>query len=65
MQKSNKCVSHSSIFRDHWEDSRVEVRTSGVGTDSGEGLYLKKDINKGEVIALFNGIRKQFLKVGE
>ena len=35
---------------------------SKVGLDAGEGLFAKKDLKSGQVIALFNGIRKQFMK---
>ena len=40
----------------------VEARASRAGVDAGEGLFAKTDLARGQVIALFNGIRKQFMK---
>ena len=35
----------------------VEVKSSGLGINAGQGLYSKVNIHKGQIIALYNGIR--------
>ena len=60
---THKCISHSPLIPDKWEQSRVEVRKSLVetsdGIDAGEGLFAKCKIKEGEIVALFNGVRQQ------
>lgn len=55
-------ISKSPLIPDEWERSRVEVRKSLVETseeiDAGEGLFAKCKLLKGEIVALFNGVRQ-------
>ena len=55
-------ISKSPLVPDEWERSRVEVRKSLVetseGIDAGEGLFAKCKLLKGEIVALFNGVRQ-------
>ena len=45
------------MIPDLFESRLVEVRSSGLGAEAGQGLYSKIDIHKGQIIALYNGIR--------
>ena len=51
---------------DVWETQRVEVRTSLTeteeGIDAGEGLFAKTKIRKGQIVALYNGVRQESIK---
>ena len=49
-------VGAGPLVPDPYEERTVEVRASGVG-GGGEGLYVKRNIAKGELIALYNGVR--------
>ena len=49
-------VGAGPLVPDPYEERTVEVRTSGVG-GGGEGLYVKRNIVKGELIAMYNGVR--------
>lgn len=57
-------LSKSPLARDAFEDSRVEVRDSGI-ENSGQGLFTKQTIKAGEIVALFNGVRKASSRNGE
>ena len=50
-------VGAGPLVPDPYEERTVEVRASGVG-GGGEGLYVKRNIAKGELIAFYNGVRK-------
>ena len=56
-------ISYSPLVPDAWEQQRVEVRTSLLetpeGIDAGEGLFAKTRIRKGQIVALFNGVRQE------
>ena len=45
------------MIPDLFESRMVEVKSSGLGTNAGQGLYAKINIQKGQIIALYNGIR--------
>ena len=45
------------MIPDLFESRMVEVKSSGLGTNAGQGLYSKVNIHKGQIIALYNGIR--------
>ena len=43
---------------DWWESNIVEVKSSNLNDpNAGQGLFLKKSVSKGQIVALFNGIR--------
>merc|ERR1719438_255830 len=44
------------LVRDPYESRTVEVRPSSLG-GGGDGLFVKRKIIKGEVVAFYNGIR--------
>eukprot|EP00092_Neocalanus_flemingeri_P016786 GFUD01018155.1.p1 GENE.GFUD01018155.1~~GFUD01018155.1.p1 ORF type:complete len:540 (-),score=94.96 GFUD01018155.1:837-2456(-) len=44
------------LLRDPWEDKKVYVGDSML-PQGGEGLFAKRDIEKREVVALYNGIK--------
>ena len=50
-------ISQFPLLPDLWEAQLVEVKNSTVGTDAGQGLYLKRSVSAGQIVALFNGIR--------
>ena len=49
-------ISSEPLLRDPYEDSMVEVKQSAL-PGGGEGLFMKKSAQAGEVIAFYNGIR--------
>ena len=55
-RSTESSVGAQPLVRDPYEERTVEVRTSGVG-GGGEGLYVKRNIVKGELIAMYNGVR--------
>ena len=55
-RSTESSVGAGPLVPDPYEERTVEVRTSGVG-GGGEGLYVKRNIAKGELIALYNGVR--------
>ena len=56
-RSTESSVGAGPLVPDPYEERTVEVRASGVG-DGGEGLYVKRNIAKGELIAFYNGVRK-------
>ena len=55
-RSTENSVGAQPLVSDPYEERTVEVRDSGVG-GGGEGLYVKRNIAKGELIALYNGVR--------
>ena len=51
------------LVKDPYEERMCEVRRSQV-EGGGEGLYAKRNISKGEVVAFYNGVRLPY-KPGE
>ncbi|KAK9767277.1 Histone-lysine N-methyltransferase setd7 [Basidiobolus ranarum] len=49
-------ISKDPLLRDPYETSRVYVQKSKI-PNSGEGLFAKRDLKKGEVASFYNGIR--------
>ena len=49
-------IADHPLVRDPWEETKVRVDTSRL-PQGGEGLFAKKDIQKHEVVALYNGIK--------
>jgi len=55
-QPSIRNIALHPLLRDPWEDKRVYVSDSLL-PQGGEGLFAKKDIDKKETVALYNGIK--------
>lgn len=53
---TEESVGPGPLVGDPYEARAVEVRTSSV-EGGGEGLYARRDIKAGEVVAFYNGIR--------
>jgi len=53
---SIKNIALNPLLRDPFEDTKVEVKVSNL-PQGGEGLFAKKDIEKREIVALYNGIK--------
>ena len=49
-------VGPQPLIRDPYEARTVEVRPSQVG-GGGEGLFLRRNVKKNEVVAFYNGVR--------
>ena len=45
------------MLEDPYQADRVEVRPSKVAPAAGDGLFARRDIEKGEIFAFYNGIR--------
>ena len=54
---TNLVISNYPLIPDLFESRIVEVKSSGLGTNAGQGLYSKINIHQGQIIALYNGIR--------
>jgi len=55
-QPSIRCIALHPLLRDPWEDKKVYVSDSNL-PQGGEGLFAKRNIEKREVVALYNGIK--------
>ena len=55
LRSSETSVGAAPLVTDPYEDRTVEARVSGVG-GGGEGLYVKRNIAKGELVAFYNGV---------
>ena len=49
-------IANHPLVRDPWEETKVRVDQSKL-PQGGEGLFAKKDIERCEVVALYNGIK--------
>ena len=49
-------LSRNPLLRDPYESKYVDIRKSKI-PNAGEGVFLKKNVTQGRVIAYFNGIR--------
>ena len=52
-------ISHSPHHEDPYEKAHVYVMPSKISPEAGEGLYARKAIKKGQLVCLFNGIRRR------
>ena len=50
--------SRDPLVEDPYESETVFVSASRVSGDAGEGLFARRDISKGQLVALFNGVRR-------
>ena len=55
------CISRSPLLRDPFECRYVFVSQSRSGAGAGEGLFAKTDLARGQLCALFNGVRQRRL----
>ena len=55
------CISRSPLLRDPLECRTVFVSQSRAGAEAGEGLFAKTDLARGQLCALFNGVRQRRL----
>lgn len=53
---SDSHLSRNPLVRDPYESKYVDIRKSKI-PNAGEGVFLKKNVSQGKVIAYFNGIR--------
>ena len=53
------CISKSPMIRDPYEHQTVYVAKSKQGENAGEGIFAKRMIPKGSLVALFNGTRQR------
>ena len=54
---TNSIIGKYPLHPDLWESDLVEVKNSFCGPSAGQGLFLKRDVQKGQIVALFNGLR--------
>ena len=54
-RSSEESVGLQPLVRDPYESRTVEVRPSQVG-GGGEGLFLRRNVTKGEIVAFYNGV---------
>ena len=54
---TNSIIGKYPLHPDLWESDLVEVKTSFCGPTAGQGLFLKRNVQEGEIVALFNGLR--------
>ena len=53
------CISKSPMIRDPYEHQTVYVAKSKQGENAGEGIFAKRMIPNGSLVALFNGTRQR------
>lgn len=51
-------LSRQPLRSDPYEDLHVYVSPSTISPEAGEGLFAKENIEKGQLVCLFNGIRR-------
>ena len=54
--QTRRIIARNPLMPDPWESDQVYVKESQL-PQGGEGLYAKKDLDKAELISLFNGVR--------
>ena len=55
---TNCIIGKYPLHPDLWETDLVEVKTSFCeGPSAGQGLFLKRNVQEGQIVALFNGLR--------
>ena len=55
-QPTDQSLSTLPLLPDPYEERTVEVCTSGVG-GGGEGLFAKRQLEEGELVAIYNGVK--------
>ena len=52
-------ISERPLLRDPYEQQTIYIGSSEIHPEAGEGLFAKRNLPKGTLIALFNGVRKR------
>ena len=52
-------ISSTPLLRDPYEQQTSYIDVSSVHAEAGEGLFAKRYLPKGSLVALFNGVRKR------
>ena len=52
-------ISNRPLEQDPYEQQTIYVGQSNISPDAGEGLFAKRDIPEGHLVALFNGVRQR------
>ena len=55
-QPTEQSLSSLPLLSDPYEERTVEVCTSGVG-GGGEGLFAKRQLEEGDLVAIYNGVK--------
>lgn len=53
---NRECISSDPLLEDIYEQSKVIVKPSNICA-AGEGLFAKADLEEGEIVSFYNGIR--------
>lgn len=53
---SHDCISSDPLLPDYYEQAKVLVKQSNIQR-AGEGLFARTDLEEGEVVSFYNGIR--------
>ena len=51
-------ISTHPLQEDPYETIHVYVGQSRIGPEAGEGLFARKNLHKGQLVCLFNGVRR-------
>ena len=52
-------IAEKPLLRDPYEQQTIYIGPSAIHPEAGEGLFAKRAIPKGTLIAIFNGVRKR------
>lgn len=52
-------ISSTPLLRDPYEQQTCYISPSGIHPQAGEGLFAKRYLPKGSLVAIFNGVRKR------
>ena len=56
-------IAEKPLLRDPYEQQTTYIGPSGIHPEAGEGLFAKRPIPKGTLIAIFNGVRKRDIEL--
>ena len=57
-------IAKNPLLRDPYEQQTTYIGPSGIHPEAGEGLFAKRALPKGTLIAIFNGVRKRDIEYG-
>ena len=57
-------IAKNPLLRDPYEQQTAYIGPSGIHPEAGEGLFAKRALPKGTLIAIFNGVRKRDIEYG-
>ena len=52
-------ISEKPLLRDPYEQQTIFIGKSSIHAEAGEGLFAKRILPKGSLVAIFNGVRKR------